>query len=186
MSETKFDIEANRKSVKYSKKELVLRILWGLIKPLFKYSPRTFFSWRIFLLRLFGARIGSNVHIYNSAYIYLPWKLTIGDFSAIGEWALIYNLGQVNIGRHVILSQRTHLCAGTHDYTERTLPLKTSPISIEDQAWICADAFIGPYVIVGEGAVVGARAVATKNIEPWTVVAGNPAKFIKRRVIKVQ
>jgi len=178
------DIESNRRSQKYSKMELFRRVLWSGAQPLFWLSPRPCFGWRRIVLRCFGATIGRAVHIYPSTQIYFPWNLTVGDWSAIGEDALIYNLGPVTIGEKVTISHRAHLCAGTHDYTRPDLPLLKPPITIHDQAWICADAFVGPGIIVGEGAVVGARAVVVKDVTPWTVVAGNPAKAIKRREIK--
>jgi len=177
------NIKANRKSPKYSHKEIFLRILWDLVYPLFRYSPRPCFGWRRFLLRLFGARVGKEVHVYNNALIYMPWNLEIGDWSSIGENAYVYNLGIITIGEKVTVSHRAHLCAGTHDYTKADLPLLKPPIHIMDQAWICADAFVGPGVIVGEGAVVGARAVVVKDVAPWTVVAGNPAQEVKQRSI---
>ena len=108
----------------------------------------------------------------------------MGDWSAIGEDALIYNLGPITLGQRVTISHRAHLCAGTHDYTQQDLPLLKPPIIIHDQVWICADAFVGPDVTVGEGAVLGAQAVVTKDVEPWTVIAGNPARAIKKRVLK--
>ena len=178
------DIAANRRAQKYSTGENVRRILWGASKWLFRLSPRPCFGWRRFVLRLFGAEVGRHVHIYSSATIYFPWNLRIGDWSSIGEGALVYNLGPVTIGRNVTISQRAHLCAGTHDYTRADLPLLKPPIEVRDQAWLCADVFVGPGVVVGEGAVAGARAVVTKNVEPWTVVAGNPARFIKPRKIE--
>ena len=177
----KLNINQNRSSVKYSRKEMILRILWGLCSPLFRYSPRPLFRWRCFLLKTFGARIGRHVHIYNSATIYMPWNLEIGDWSSIGEYAFIYNLGKISIGKKATISHRAHLCAGTHDYTDKTLPLLKPPIEIQDSVWICTDTFIGPGISVGEGAVIGARAVVTKNVKPWSVIAGNPAKFIKTR-----
>jgi len=139
------------------------------------------FGWRRFLLRLFGAKVGGAVHIYGSATIYMPWNLDIGDWSSIGEHAYIYNLGKVTIGSRVTISHRAHLCAGTHDYRLPDMPLIKPSIDIGDQAWVCADVFIGPGVCIGEGAVIGARAVAVKNIEPWRVVAGNPAREIATR-----
>ena len=178
------DINKNRSSRKYSRKQMFARLFWGLLRPFFRFSPRPFFSWRRFLLRLFGARIGKDVHIYNSATIYMPWNLEIGDWSSIGEDAFIYNLGKITIGNKTTISHRAHLCAGTHDYTDKTLPLLKLPIVIEGNVWVCADTFIGPGVLVGEGAVVGARSVVVKDIKPWMVVAGNPAIFIKKRVIK--
>lgn len=180
----KLDIDKNRATQNYSWKEMTARILWGLARPFFFFSPRQLFGWRRLLLRLFGAKIGKEVHIYNSATIYMPWNLEIGNWSSIGELAYIYNLSKITIGSSATISHRAHLCAGTHDYEDRTLPLLKLPIEVNDNAWICADAFVGPGVIVGEGAVVGARAVAVKDVEPWTVVAGNPAKEIKKRKLK--
>jgi len=185
MEQVHLDITANRSVAKYTAFEQFMRVMWGVVKPLFHFSPRIFFGWRVFLLRLFGARIGKNVHIYNSATIYMPWNFEIGDFSSVGEHAFIYNLGRTTIGSRTTISQRAHLCAGTHDYNCPDLPLMKPPIVVDDQAWICADAFVGPGVHVGEGAIVAARAVAVKNIAPWDIVAGNPAKFIKKRVLKL-
>jgi putative colanic acid biosynthesis acetyltransferase WcaF len=184
MQKTSLDIAANREAFKYPGKIQIKRLLWGLINPLFRYSPRTFFGFRNFLLKIFGAKTGSNVHIYNSAIIYMPWNLEISDWSSIGEYAFIYNLGCISIGSQVTISYRAHLCAGTHDYTDPALPLLKLPIRINDQAWICADAFVGPGVTIGEGAVVGARAVAVKDIEPWAVVGGNPARTIGQRTLR--
>lgn len=177
------DIEANRKASKYSRTELILRVLWGLGKVLFRLSPRPCFGFRRWLLRVFGAKVGANVHIYSSALIYYPWNLQVGADSAIGEWALIYNLGKVTIGERTTISQRAHLCAGTHDYRTPSLPLLKPPIVIGDEVWVCADAFVGPNVVVANGAVIGACSVVTRNVDPLTVVAGNPAKFVKARLI---
>lgn len=181
---TTLDIEKNRSAQNYSRGEMVRRVLWAMGSLLIRFSPRPCFGCRRLVLRCFGAKIGAHVHLYPSTRIYFPWNLSAGDWSAIGEDVLIYNLGPVSLGERVTISHRAHLCAGTHDYTLADLPLQKLPIVIGDQAWICADAFVGPGVKVGEGAVVGARAVVMKDVEPWTVVAGNPAKFIKRRVIK--
>lgn len=175
------DIAANRSTKKYSKKEYLLRILWSLCICFFKLTPRNSFEIRNLLLRMFGACIGKNVHIYRSAIIYYPWKLTVGDYSSIGEWALIYNLGAVSIGKKSTVSHRAHLCAGTHDYTKVDLPLIKSTIHIGDQVWICTDAFIGPGISIGSGSVVGARSVVVKDVQQWSIVAGNPSKFIRRR-----
>jgi len=175
------DIEQNRSNKNYSRSEILLRITWHLLRPFFKYSPRICFRWRALLLKLLGAKIGQKVHIYNSATIYFPWNLEIGDWSAIGEDALIYNLGQVKIGTYTTISQRSHLCAGTHDYSRPDLPLIKTPIMVGDNVWVCADAFIGPGVTVGDNSIVGARAVVTKDVDHSTIVAGNPARFVKHR-----
>jgi putative colanic acid biosynthesis acetyltransferase WcaF len=178
------NIADNRRGQKYTAGEQFRRVLWGFGKLLFRFSPRPCFGWRRAVLRCFGASVGKQVNMYSSTRIYFPWNLTVGDWSAIGEEALIYNLGPVTLGQKVTISHRAHLCAGTHDYRQTDLPLLKPPIEIKDQAWICADAFVGPGVTVGEGAVVGACAVVVKNVEPWAVVAGNPARFVKKRILK--
>jgi putative colanic acid biosynthesis acetyltransferase WcaF len=178
------DVSANRQARKYSRGEMTRRVLWMLVQPLFRFSPRPAFGWRRWLLRRLGAQVGRQVHIYPSARIYYPWMLTIGDDSAIGEDALIYNLGRVTIGRRATISHRAHLCAGTHDYRDATLPLLRPPIAVGDDTWICADAFIAPGVTIGNGAVVGARAAVFKDVEPWTVVGGNPAQVITQRILR--
>lgn len=176
-------VEHNRKATKYTRKELLLRVIWGLGKLVFRLSPRPCFRFRSGLLRLYGAKVGKSVHIYPSALIYYPWNLEIGDWTAIGEWTLIYNLGKVKIGRQSTVSHRAHICAGTHDYTNPTLPLLKPSIEIGDQVWICAEVFVGPGVKIGDGSVVGASAVVTRKVESWSVVAGNPVRKIKERVI---
>ena len=175
------DIKENRRARKYSLGEMTRRVLWTFAQPLFRFSPRPCFGWRRFLLRCFGAKIGRSVHVYPSATIYFPWHLEAGDESAIGEHAFIYNLGRVTLGSRVTISHRAHLCAGTHDHTKPDFPLLRPPIVIGSDAWICADAFVGPGVTVGEGAIVGARAVAMKDVQPRSIVVGNPARESKKR-----
>ena len=133
------------------------------------------------LLRLFGAQIGKRCIIRRTSRVYYPWLLVIGELAVIGDKAEIYNLGEITIGDRAMVSQEAYLCAGTHDHTQLALPLVTKPIAIGNDAWICARAFIGPGVKVGEGAVVGACAMVTKDVAPWMIVAGNPAQVIKKR-----
>jgi putative colanic acid biosynthesis acetyltransferase WcaF len=180
-SAPELDIESNRAARKYDVGVLVRRILWGIGHYLFRYSPRPLYGWRRGLLRLFGAQVGQHARIHNTATIYFPWKFSIGDWSSIGQDAMIYNLGPITIGEKVTISQRAHLCAGTHDATDPTMPLLKPPIEVDDQVWVCADAFVGPDVSVGEGAVVAARAVAVDDVPSWTVVGGNPARALKKR-----
>jgi putative colanic acid biosynthesis acetyltransferase WcaF len=176
------DIKSNRGAKKYSASESAYRIAWGLGNRVFGLIPRPLFELRSVWLRAFGARIGKQVRIYPSARIYFPWNLVIGDWSSVGEWALVYNLGKVTVGNKVTISQRVHLCAGSHDYRDPAMPLLKPPIQVADEAWICADAFIGPGVTVAEGAIVGARGVVVGNVAPWKIVAGNPARVIKDRI----
>lgn len=181
------DIAKNRRVKRYTTKVLLLRVAWACVAPtLFLLSPRVCYSWRSFLLRCFGARVGRHVHVLATARITFPWNLEIGDYTAIGESARLYCLGTVKIGARATVSQYAHLCAGTHDYESPSMDLQKLPITIGDDVWVCADAFIGPNVTVGNGAVVGARTVVTKDVAPWTVVAGNPARKIKDRVLRAK
>jgi putative colanic acid biosynthesis acetyltransferase WcaF len=178
------DVAGNRAVANYTRGEMLWRILWTAGQWLFRMSPRPCFAWRRFVLRCFGAKVGAEVNVYGSTRICFPWNLEAGDWSAIGEWALIYNPGRVRIGQKVTISHGAHVCAGTHDYTLATMPLVRRGVEIRDGAWVCADAFVGPGVTIGEGAVVGARAVAVKDVPAWTVVAGNPARPVKKRELK--
>lgn len=172
----------NKHRSPYGRSEQIRRITWGLCRAtLFRWSPRPLWGWRNWMLRQFGARIGREVHIHNTARIAFPWLLTIGDHTAVGDRAELYNLGSLTIGTHVTISQEALLCGGTHDYTTREMPLIRAPIRIEDDAWVCARAFVGPGVVVEAGAIVGAGAVVTRDVAAWTIVAGNPAVVIKSR-----
>ena len=175
------DIYQNRTARKWTRMELVGRVLWAACRPLFCFSPRLLWGWRCFLLRLFGAKVGRNVHILPSVRVFIPWNLEIGDWSSVGFDALIYNLGPVKIGSKVTVSQRAHLCAGSHDFRDAAMPLTKPPISIGDEVWICADAFVGPGVSVGKRSVVAARAVVVKDVAESAIVGGNPAKGIGTR-----
>ncbi len=186
VAECQLDILMNRLGRKWTNRELVGRAMWDAVSPLFSLSPRRLWGWRCWLLRLFGASVGKGVHISPSAKIFIPWNLTIGDHSSIGFESLIYNLGPITIGQRVTISQRAHLCGGSHDCRDATMPLLKLPITIGDDAWVCADAFVGPSVTVGEGAVVGARAAVFKDVAPWTIVGGNPAKQISIREMKTE
>lgn len=174
------DVATNRSMRKWSRSEQVGRVLWTLASPLFRFSPRLLWGWRRLLLRLFGARIGRDVHIYPSVRIEIPWNLSIGDQSAVGDRVILYALGAITLDERVTVSQGAHLCAGTHDLDDPARPLLKPPIHIGADAWVCADAFIGPGVKVGPGSVVGARAVAMKDVEAQTVVVGNPARTIRK------
>ncbi|HTY48873.1 MAG TPA: hypothetical protein VMB48_04185 [Steroidobacteraceae bacterium] len=175
------DLRANRAARKYSRGEQLRRIAWGLGRWLVALSPRPLFGWRCLVLRSFGARVGRHVHVYPGCHIYMPWNVEIGDWSALGDGVFVYSLGRVSIGRRVTLSYRAHVCAGSHDFSDPALPLLKPPVVLEDDAWVGTEAFIGPGTTVGAGAIVGARAVVTKDVDPMTVVAGNPARPIGHR-----
>ena len=175
------DHASNQAARKYTPMEQVRRVAWSFGRWLMVLSPRPCFGWRRLVLRLFGARVGAHVNIYPTARLYMPWNVEIGDWSALGEDVFVYSLGKVRIGKSVTLSYRSHVCAGTHDLNDPTLPLLKPPVTLEDGVFVGTEAFIGPGVTVGRGAIVGARAVVVKNVEPLNIVAGNPARVIGLR-----
>lgn len=136
------------------------------------------------LLRAFGARIGAGVVIYRSVNIEFPWMLEMEDQCVVGPRVRIYNLGKVRIGRLALISQGAHICAGTHDYEDTGMPLLRTPISIGAGAWLCAECFVGPGVEIGDHAVIGAHTVVTRDVRPWAVMAGNPAREVKQRIFR--
>ena len=165
--------------------DLVRRVLWYCIwLVLFRPTPRPLHAWRRVLLRIFGAKIGAACHPYPRAWVWAPWNLVMAERSCLSDGVDCYNVDLVTLGVGAIVSQRTFLCTASHDINDPRFSLVVAPIWIGDLAWIAAEAFVGPGVTVGEGAVVGARACITQNVEPWTVVAGNPARVIKQRQLK--
>jgi len=156
--------------------------LWWLVHWfLFRPSPQVLYGWRRFLLRLFGAQIGQQVLIRPTALVTYPWKLHIGDFSWIGDEVVLYSLGEISIGAHTVISQRSYLCAGTHDYTAPGFDIAGPPIQIGDQVWIATDVFIAPGVEIGSGAVVGARSTVFDNLPGGMICYGNPASPVRKR-----
>lgn len=174
------DVTANRQRKEWSTRAKLVRVLWALAQPLFRFSPRPLWGWRRVMLRIFGAKVGRNAHIYPTVRIIIPWNLDLGDDCAVGDRAILYALGPITIGKRATVSQGAHLCAGTHDLRDPARPLLKPPISIGDDAWICADAFVGPGVTVGRGAVAGGRAVVVRDVDEECIVAGNPARLIRR------
>ena len=136
------------------------------------------------MLRAFGARIAPTARVYSSAKVYFPSNLTMDEYACLASDVDCYNVAPIHIGKFATVSQGAFLCTASHDITSPDHELITAPITLGDRAWIGAEAFVGMGVTIGEGAVVGARAAVFKNVEPWTVVGGNPAKFIKKRIIK--
>jgi putative colanic acid biosynthesis acetyltransferase WcaF len=164
----------------YSLFELIKRILWsGFGAILFSIIPRHFYTIRKLILILFGAKIGENTKIFPSVKITHPWLLRIGDNSIISWNVIIYNLDMLVIGNGTIISQNVHLCGGTHDYKSPGFELIRSKITIGDNVWIAADAFIGPNLFIHNNSVIGARSVVIKNVNSNCLIGGNPAKYLK-------
>ena len=173
---------ARHQSSPWPLRDKVRRVAWMFVRALlFRPSFHNWYAWRRFLLRAMGARIGRGVRVRPTVRIEMPWHLDIGDETVVGDYAILYSLGTIRLGRQVTVSQYAHLCAGTHDHTDPTFPLLTPPVTVEDGAWVATDAFVGPGVTVGARAVVAARATVVKDVPPDQIWAGNPARFIKPR-----
>jgi putative colanic acid biosynthesis acetyltransferase WcaF len=169
----------------FSLADRLKRLVWGIVYVLlFRYSPRPLHAWRTFLLRLFGASIGKGVHVYPKVSIWAPWHLVIGDETGIANGVILYSQGIITLGKRVVISQGSHLCAGTHDFTKKGFPLITKPITVADNVWVAAESFIHPGVTIHEGAVIGARSVVIKDMPAWMVCAGNPCRPLKTRILE--
>lgn len=163
-------------------KRLAWILTWGLLAKWMPYFVGK--KWRIFLLRRFGMKDQGHVGFYPSAKIWAPWNLELGSFVAIDDAVNLYSAAKITIGTKVAISREAFICTASHDITKPNRPLITAPITICDGVWIGARATILPGVTIGEGAIVAANAVVTRDVAPWTVVGGNPAKFIKPRELK--
>lgn len=156
--------------------------LWWLFQStLFGLSPQFMYGWRRWLLRLFGAKVGENVLIRPTVRITYPWKLTIGEYSWVGDNAVLYSLGDINIGKHVVISQKSYLCAASHDYTKLSFDIFALKLTIEDQVWLAADVYIAPGIRIGRGCLVGARSSVFSDMPSGMICMGSPAKPIKER-----
>jgi putative colanic acid biosynthesis acetyltransferase WcaF len=168
--------------IRLSRGNVIARGLWEVVSfLLFRPTPRVFHFWRRGLLRLFGAKIGPKARIAPSCRVWAPWNLRMAKGSSLGPGVDCFSVAPITLEEGAAVSQYCYLCAASRDIRRRSKPLIAAPITIGKDAWVCADAFIGMGVRVGEGAVVGARASVFRDVPPWTVVAGNPARPIAKR-----
>lgn len=141
-------------------------------------------SLKVWILRVFGASIGQGVNIKPGLKVKFPWRLTIGNHCWIGENVWIDNLAPIVLEDQICVSQSVYFCTGNHDWTAPTFDLRVAPIRVRSQSWLAARSTIAPGVEIGEGAVLSLGSVAVRNLDAWTIYAGNPAIAIKPRVIK--
>lgn len=173
-----------RRSSDWSRREKLARATWYCVEgTLFRWSPRPLYGWRNWLLRRFGARVAPSARIRPTVTIEIPWHLSIGADVIVGDHVILYCLGPVSIGDRAVVSQYSHLCAGTHDHTKRTFPLVRAPISVGADVWLGADVFVGPGAVIGDGAVVGARSSVFGELPAWKICIGSPAKPVHDRVL---
>jgi len=159
--------------------------LWWLVQStLFAVSPQAMFGWRAWLLRRFGAKIGRGTFIRPSVKVTYPWKLTVGDHCHIGDDVQLYTLGEIEIGNCVVISQRSYICTGSHDYASPAFGLFAKRIVIEAEAWLALDVFVAPGVTIGRGAVVGARSSVFHDVPPGTISVGTPARVVGQRIMR--
>jgi putative colanic acid biosynthesis acetyltransferase WcaF len=175
------DADAYKRSV-FSTSNKIKRLLWQITWFLFcNWTPAPLHFWRVFILRLFGATIGNSNFIYPNCKIWAPWNLFTEDVVTIGPGVEIYNPEKVTLGHHSILSQDAYLCGATHDYNSIYFSYLKKEINLEPYVWICAKAIVLPGVTCYEGSVLGASSITSKDMECWSVYAGNPSKVIKKR-----
>jgi putative colanic acid biosynthesis acetyltransferase WcaF len=166
----------------FAARDRLRRLLWKLLWMLAaRWTPAPLHAWRALLLRLFGATVGRGAHVYPGVKIWAPWNLEIGEEAGIANGVTLYSQGKITIGKRAVISQGTHLCAGTHDFETPGFPLTTKPIIVGANAWVAAEVFVHPGVTIGDGCVVGARSVVTKDLPEWTVCSGFPAKPLRAR-----
>lgn len=159
-----------------------MRLTWALSWILLaRWTPPPLQPLRRGLLQLFGADIHPTAIVRSSARIWWPANLSMGAHASLGPGAVCYNVARITLEDFAIVSQRAHLCTATHDVDDPEFPLTSRPIRIGRKAWVAAEAFVGPGVAIGEGSVLGARAVATRDLEAWTIYAGNPARARRPR-----
>jgi putative colanic acid biosynthesis acetyltransferase WcaF len=165
---------------------VIVQLWWLVQSSLFAWSPQFLYGWRRFLLRLFGARIGKSVHIRPSARVTYPWKVSIGNYSWVGDEVVLYSLGSIEIGAHTVVSQKSYLCTGSHDYTRSSFDIFAESIRIGSQVWIASDVFVAPGVTIGDGTVVGLRSFVLHDLPGGKICFGHPAVVVKDRPISLR
>ena len=177
-------LDISNKPSPHGLKNKLGRLTWGVVQgTLFRYSPRPFKKWRVFLLRCFGANVSWKARIMPSATIWAPWNLEMDDYATLGDGVICYCVDRTRIGRQSTISQYSYLCGATHGFEDPNFPLTPMPITIGADCWVAADVFVAPGVTIGDGTVVGARSSVFGDLPPGKVCIGSPAKPVRDRVI---
>lgn len=175
--------QANAYASPWTRRRRAALLLWQIVWPLAcGWTPKPCNAWRLAVLRMFGAKILGRPFVHGRARVTQPWNLTLHHRACLGERATAYSLGKIEIGPDATIAQEAYLCTGTHDFTSPSLELQTAPIQVGRGAFVGARSFILPGIILGEGCVVGAASVVTKDVPAYAIVAGNPARRIGDRL----
>jgi putative colanic acid biosynthesis acetyltransferase WcaF len=162
--------------------ERFLRVLWEFCWTVFcRWTPKPLNEWRLFWLRVFDAKIDGKPFVHQRARIEIPWNLTLHDRACLGDRANAYSLGEIEIGARATVAQEAYLSAGTHDFDSPDMPLLAGPITIGEDAFVGARAFVMPGIAIGARSIVGACSVVTKDVPDDVIAAGNPCQVIKSR-----
>ena len=184
MSDVVFELHAasSRHASPWSLRERIGLLLWSIAWPVFcGWTPKPFNPWRLIWLRMFGCNIDGRPFVHQRARIQIPWHVTLHDRSCVGDRANLYSLAEIELGSKCVVAQEAYLCTGTHDFRHADMLLLTARIAVGMDAFVGARAFVMPGICIGDGAVVGACSLVTNNVEPRTVVAGSPARFLRSR-----
>ena len=174
--------QASAFSSPWTRREQIGMLVWEYAwAALCVWTPKPLNPWRLWVLQRFGARIEGRPFVHQRARVQVPWNLTLRDRACLGDGAMAYSLGPIEIGERATVAQEAYLCAGTHDFTDPNLPLQTAPIVIGADSFVGARAFVLPGVTVGERAIVGAGSVVSRDVPAGMIVAGNPARVIRPR-----
>lgn len=161
------------------------RAMWTIAwLGLARWTPPPLHRWRRLVLIAFGAKLGAGARVHASAKIWLPANLQLGANALIGPGVRLYNQGRIVVGSRSVVSQGAHICASSHDIRDSHFQLVLRPVTIGDNCWVAADAFVGPGVSMGDGSVLAARGALFEDCSSWTVYRGNPATAIKVREMR--
>lgn len=181
-TEVKVHVIPARGTSPWSLRERVALLLWDFAWPLFcGWTPKPFYPWRLLWLRLFGCKIYGRPFVHQRARIQIPWHLTLHEGCSVGDRANLYSLGKIELRPRCVVAQEAYLCTGTHNFDDPTQTLLTAAITVGADAFVGARAFVMPGVCIGDGAIVGACSLVTKDVDDRMVVAGSPARSIRSR-----
>jgi len=156
--------------------------LWWLVQStIFAMSPQFLYGWRRFILRMFGAKVGKGVLVRPSVKITYPWNVSFDEHAWIGDEVVLYSLSNISIGNHAVISQRSYICTGFHDYSKSSFDTILKNVVIENGVWLATDVFVAPGVRIKEGCIVGARSSVFSDLPSNMICIGTPAKPTKKR-----